>query len=77
MTAYWKTLMEQRDRGCEIDRLAMDDCRRAGEYRVIPCPSRRSGGSWVHAPVPLIPAASGVGTGDPALAAGGSRKTVG
>lgn len=54
MAAYWKTLMELRDRGTEIDRVAMDTSRQNGQYRVIPSPARRDGGVWVHPPVPMI-----------------------
>ena len=56
MQAYWQLLMEQRDAGNEIDRLALDASVQNGEYRVIPSPGRKSDPlGWVYAAVPLVP----------------------
>ena len=55
MAAYWKTLMQLRDAGREVDRLALDDLDRRGELRVIPSPGRRADPShWVFGTVPTV-----------------------
>lgn len=55
LRSYWQLMMELRQRGWELDRLALDDLERRGDYRVIPSPGRRAEPeNWVHRPVPLL-----------------------
>jgi len=59
MQTYWALMRQLRERGWQLDRLALDALDRNGEVRVIPSPARRAGpaGNWVYQPVPLVPAA--------------------
>lgn len=55
MQSYWKLMRELRERGWQIDRLALDGMERDGEVRVIPSPARRADGAdWVYRPVPRV-----------------------
>jgi phenylpropionate dioxygenase-like ring-hydroxylating dioxygenase large terminal subunit len=57
MQAYWQYMRELRQRGWQLDRLALDAAERDGEVRTIPSPGRREQGSqWVYRTVPLVPA---------------------
>jgi len=64
MPAYWQILRELRAKGCQIDRLAVDELDRNGDYRVIPSPGRKADPEhWAFNAVPMVPseaAASGV-----------------
>ncbi len=56
MPAYWQILRELRAKGCQIDRLAVDELDRNGDYRVIPSPGRRADPEhWVFNTVPMVP----------------------
>lgn len=62
MAAYWEILRELRAKGCQIDRLAVEELDQNGDYRVIPSPGRKTDrNNWVFDAVPMMPpeAASG------------------
>ena len=62
MAAYWQILHELRAKGCQIDRLAVEELDKNGDYRVIPSPGRKTDRhNWVFDAVPMMPpeAASG------------------
>lgn len=68
LRSYWQLMMQLRGRGWELDRLALDELDRRGDYRVIPSPGRRANPrDWVHQATPLLPARPD------AQAAGGQR----
>jgi hypothetical protein len=54
--AYWRILRDLRDKGWQIDRVALDALDQDGDYRVIPSPARRQEGpeKWVFKEVPRI-----------------------
>jgi len=56
MGAYWRVLRDLRDKGWQIDRVALDALDQNGDYRVIPSPARRQEGpeKWVFGEVPRI-----------------------
>lgn len=55
MSAYWQEMRKLRRAGQQIDRVALDELARDGDYRVIPSPGRReSPDDWVFDAVPLI-----------------------
>ena len=53
--AYWELMLSLRQRGWQLDRLALDAAAANGEVRVIPSPARRTDpAKWVHEPVTFL-----------------------
>ena len=56
MAAYWEILRQLRAKGCQIDRLAVEELDQNGDYRVIPSPGRKTDRhNWVFDAVPMMP----------------------
>ena len=67
MPAYWQILRELRAKGCQIDRLAVDELDQNGDYRVIPSPGRKTDrDNWVFDAVPMTPPEAAAGDVDQA-----------
>jgi phenylpropionate dioxygenase-like ring-hydroxylating dioxygenase large terminal subunit len=66
LRSYWELMRSLRARGWQLDRLALDELDRRGDYRVIASPARHADpNGWVYGTVPVIPA-------DPILAQAGA-----
>lgn len=62
MQAYWQLLRDLRGRGWQIDRMALEELDRDGDYRVIPSPARRRDpAAWVYGAVPTLGGGSRAG----------------
>jgi phenylpropionate dioxygenase-like ring-hydroxylating dioxygenase large terminal subunit len=60
MQAYWHYMRGLRERGWQIDRVALEAQERNGEVRVIPSPARRADpANWVYPSVPFVPGVAG------------------